>query len=43
MLLAEFTLSAEQLKSLESLQEKIKEQIAKADSADSLKLLFGFK
>ena len=34
-----FTLSAEQLKSLESLQEKIKEQIAKADSADSLKLL----
>ncbi len=34
-----FTLSSEQLKSLESLREKIKEQIAKADHADSLKLL----
>ena len=34
-----FTLSAEQLRSLESLLDKIKEQIGKADHADSLKLL----
>ncbi len=34
-----YTLNAEQLKSLESLQEKIKEQIGKADHADSLRLL----
>ncbi|MCG8414326.1 MAG: hypothetical protein MI746_08920 [Pseudomonadales bacterium] len=34
-----YTLNAEQLKSLETLQEKIKEQIAKADHADSLRLL----
>lgn len=35
-------LSAEQVKSLESLRDKIKEQISKADSKDSLKILLDF-
>lgn len=35
-------LSAEQIKSLEALREKIREQISKADSNDSLKLLLDF-
>lgn len=35
-------LSTEQVKSLESLQEKIRDQISKADANDSLKLLLDF-
>ena len=35
-------LNNEQIKSLESLKEKIKEQISKADAVDSLKLLLDF-
>lgn len=35
-------LNVEQMKSLESLKEKLREQIAKADHADSLKLLLDF-